>query len=845
MELTNSKRVVYSATHVSTELTAKEQEHLEAQPGRGVQKANLLRSMSVQARELHPIRIVMDAAHVADQRADLESLFMLTEGIATSARLMPQTQLAAALAPIPDGTVALFGRFVVEARATDPALSVLLDLFSRQRRILPVGRLHLERIEMYPAAVQRGELVFSVPMAPGETVTIAHKEWSTSSEQFEDLVSDYFESYSERGVAEKTDVSMSSENEAKHSSALNFGASLSGGFAGVTLTTTLGLSSTKDERESVKTTAQQSREVTSKASARSRREHKVSIKLETKHGVEDTSSRTITNPGADVIRVDYYRMMRKWRTDLLRYGLRLTYDIAIPTPGLRLWALHEQVAAIDERLQTPLAFSLQAEDIVRASYRAVAHSYNAVVDDLPAPPDVIAQVVDGPDLAWNPGSTNYAVGRTEFDVPAGYRIKSALLTADVVWPWETEEEVFGFRLLNAEPGNALYFDWLTADSAKHYARLTSALPHHLGATGHVVVEYQYRAVESAAVHIVLEYEILAEHLLAWQGSVLKVIRAAAEASYEQETARKQDERDTLWRALHNRDTLSLRRLEREEMLRLIVQWLVGPTHPVLTTAGVEQTLAQMLKNEADERPSLDKITDQSWSDALLFGSFVKFVQEAVEWENLIYFFYPYFWGSAASHQRKLLFEHEDPEHERFLRAGYARVVITVRPEFEKAFTNFVETGSLTPDFVSSYLPIATEIASFAKTNYAGIPPANPELNARPLLFPEQRATWDTMQQVMAKLDAFYADNAHYPAQLADLPGGEDKDAWGNPLVYKQPGLGADYDLISLGEDNKEGGDGLNADISSAAGASLVSTWFDYTPTSALDIEIGTKPKDIA
>ena len=41
---------------------------------------------------------------------------------------------------------------------------------------------------MYPAGVQKGELVFTVPMAPGETVSISHKEWSTSSREFEEIV---------------------------------------------------------------------------------------------------------------------------------------------------------------------------------------------------------------------------------------------------------------------------------------------------------------------------------------------------------------------------------------------------------------------------------------------------------------------------------------------------------------------------------------------------------------------------------------------------------------------------------------------------------------------------------
>lgn len=106
------------------------------------------------------------------------------------------------------------------------------------------------------------------------------------------------------------------------------------------------MSSSNEERESVKQSMQKNGEVTEKASARTRKEHKVSMKLETKKGVEDNSARTITNEAATAIRIDYFLMMRKWRTDLFRYGLRQTYDIAIPLPGVRFWALNQRIAGL-------------------------------------------------------------------------------------------------------------------------------------------------------------------------------------------------------------------------------------------------------------------------------------------------------------------------------------------------------------------------------------------------------------------------------------------------------------------------------------------------------------------
>jgi hypothetical protein len=198
-------------------------------------------------------------------------------------------------------------------------------------------------------------------------------------------------------------------------------------------------------------------------------------------------------------------------------------------------------------------------------------------------------------------------------------------------------------------------------------------------------------------------------------------------------------------------------------------------------------------------------------------------------------------GSESLGREKLLFEHPDPTHRDFLRAGYIRVVIPVRPGFEEDFTTLVETGSFTGGGASPYLPIAQDVAAFARTNYSEIPPANPERHARPLLYPQQRTTWATMEKVIAIVERFKTGNGNYTPNLAALAGGPFRDAWGRDLVYVIPGSGNDYDLLSLGAEGAAGGEDLNADISAAAGASLMASWFDYAPTSGLDIELTANP----
>jgi hypothetical protein len=112
---------------------------------------------------------------------------------------------------------------------------------------------------------------------------------------------------------------------------------------------------------------------------------------------------------------------------------------------------------------------------------------------------------------------------------------------------------------------------------------------------------------------------------------------------------------------------------------------------------------------------------------------VKFINEAIEWENVLYFLYSYFWDVPPSWDFIRQLRHPDPTRQAFLRSGSARVVLTVRRGWEAAWVSFVEAGGfgqqLTPGH--PYLTIAEEIRTYDETNYPGIPPANPNGDALP------------------------------------------------------------------------------------------------------------------
>lgn len=149
----------------------------------------------------------------------------------------------------------------------------------------------------------------------------------------------------------------------------------------------------------------------------------------------------------------------------------------------------------------------------------------------------------------------------------------------------------------------------------------------------------------------------------------------------------------------------------------VLRWLFGP--------GFDYVPPGLPAELYDAGGSI--VSAATWSSVMAFGEIIKFLHHAIEWENVLYFLYPYFWWHPSRWELKKQLDHPDAMHRVFLRSGCARVVLTVRPGFERAFVSFLETGSMESlPGDHPYLRIAEEIEAYARTNYPGIPPANPE-----------------------------------------------------------------------------------------------------------------------
>jgi len=195
------------------------------------------------------------------------------------------------------------------------SLRNILDGLQESIKAQPAGYLHLEKLGFTPAGIERGELIHSVPLSPGEEVNISHREWSQTSEEFEKIVTDYMEEYSEQGVTEKSELAESVSSESQHSSAFNTGVTVSGEYGSVKVSANVGYNASTSSSNSAKLSRNHSADITSKASSRAKKEHKVSFKVASKAETEDQTVQKIINPFKDrATRVDYYQLIRKWQS---------------------------------------------------------------------------------------------------------------------------------------------------------------------------------------------------------------------------------------------------------------------------------------------------------------------------------------------------------------------------------------------------------------------------------------------------------------------------------------------------------------------------------------------------
>jgi len=804
----------------------------------------------------------------------------------------------------------------------------LLKAFKENMSVECVGYLHLERLCYTPAGIEKGELVYSVPLSPGEEVNIRHREWSHITEEFERIVTDYLEEFSEEGVTEKTELAQTVDSEAQHSSAFSTGVTASGSYGSVSVTASVGYNASESSNKSTQLTRNHAADITDKASSRSKKEHKISFRVASATETEDESIQRIKNPFADrATRIDYYQLIRKWKIDLYRYGIRLTYDITIPEPGSGIISKIKEIRGIRMSLETGLERWIEAklgqaftmDDITPENFTTYAAVFGANVEGDPPIGLVGTRDItrfkefrlsdEGGDLEEvDEEEIDFGLKTFEIELPEDIYILQTFYNIRVHCKSGLAGQAANMVVFSVGQSGYIYESSVVGSLAQGY------FDGWRGRSGKVAVHFEAYGYTYLSFEFTFTVKSEERAYRGWQLRTWNVVREAAQANYYENRQKLKERLARLQEELGAQDALSLRKKEREEVMK-----------GVLEAFGFSPA-------------------DENYRDAKI----IRFIHHALEWENMLYFLYPYFWADPDKQlgddeeqehpywEFKKYLDHPDPMHRAFLKAGASRVVLPVRPGFEDSFLAFVNTGDMDTIPPAPYLEIGKEFEAYARTNYPGIQAANPIKNFRPLLTKKQQAAWKRMRLLIRLLEVFNQVNGKYPSSengedltvlrdffpfkdpwgrdyLYSFPGQHEPgkydlysfgadgqaggngvnaditnwdstlpkdnpsqvkasrdieliallleeyrkihgaypateeglfqireivpllDPWGNDFDYRYPGQHLDYDLVSFGANGESGGEGKDADITNWAEASLIGQWFEYTPTSALDI----------
>jgi hypothetical protein len=360
------------------------------------------------------------------------------------------------------------------------------------------------------------------------------------------------------------------------------------------------------------------------------------------------------------------------------YGKRLLFDVTLPEPGTNFILSQTYVDQVSQPLEKPPAFTATPAEMFEGTYLGWAKLYDA--SGLEPPPEPITTVSKVLDAVVSQAPHESSKSDT-IAIPEGYRAKYAQFAYDIRY------------FTNARWGVLIGSNWMEVVSgARSYLDMS-------GEVGSAAFAYETGEVEALAATIEIFCERTDRAIEDWQQKVHAAIMQAYQAKLQAYEDALAEARTAVGTVIAGRNPDFNQRLVSNELRRQCLTLVTGQQFDAFG--------ALELSAEGYAQPDLVRTAAQM--------PYVRFFEQAFEWEHLIYFFYPYFWGWKPGWKNRMLLDDTDPPFGDFLRAGAARVVFPVRPGFEAAVVHYLETGEIwnggpPPDISGSlYLPIVKEV----------------------------------------------------------------------------------------------------------------------------------------
>jgi hypothetical protein len=438
------------------------------------------------------------------------------------------------------------------------------------------------------------------------------------------------------------------------------------------------------------------------------------VQREKKTFTEEAVHELDNRQGAKKVRGIYQWVDKKYKARILNYGKRLLYDVVIPEPAAFIIdSLKNAVQPENFQLTKPIDPGISPTELDPGNYSYYAAQYGVTGSVAPPPDEFIqtvahtdpgqkvAEVIDAFGGKWNARHFN----AFSIHVPDNYKAVSGYVQK--INPSVTVVPGSNPPAPNLPSLNKKQFEFFIGEN--YFLRFSDAdittLNHSFtmnGETGDIPVTLtSFPEIIQFNYAIGINCQCTDKAYEQWQ---LKT-HAAIMQGYQRQLATYEDKLAQYQSAVRSQMALVQNfahdpSIEQEELKKAFISLLLG-----------EHFSQAYLPTPYPEAFPPDPVYVRNW------GAMVAFFERAFEWENIMFTYYPYFWGRQAKWGELILIQDIDPQFEAFLKAGAARVVIPVRPGFEAALAHYQETGDIwmgeeMPDMFSEYyVSIIEEIKS--------------------------------------------------------------------------------------------------------------------------------------
>lgn len=415
--------------------------------------------------------------------------------------------------------------------------------------------------------------------------------------------------------------------------------------------------------------------------------------------------------GAGHVSGAYQWVNKVYQAQMFNYGMRMMYDFMVPEPAAFLISALQSAHASAIELQKPTPFTLRPDQITETNYHSWVQQYGAT--DVQPPPEMYKTKSLDFKAGGGDDKTNYNHSG-QIQVDEGYKaVHGTVGIVRNIWDISnTIDVVLGSRTHRFSEGSS--WVWSVA-----LAEERDSLPFALD-TFHV---------SQVATAVEVKCQRTDRAMLKWRLDTHAKLAQAYKArvsEYEEKLA-----------ALEMQAGVAIRGRNPALNMEMMNDELKKHCITILTEQHFD--LFDAVQTGSYNVPQIDLYENAAE------GPYVRFFEQAFEWEQMTWLTYPYFWGRKSQWDELIAYEDVDPVFNLFLKAGYSRVAVPVRPSFEGAIDHFMTYGEVwnggpLPAISNPlYLPIADEIAERLDRPGDEIPQGDPWLVRIPTTLVQLRA----------------------------------------------------------------------------------------------------------